>query len=131
MALRWLQVLDLTRNRLPAAALPALCKLLSLRVLYTKDNPCTTSPNYRRVLVSSLPLLSYLDDQPVDELERRGAEAWVLGGRAAEVEARQAWREERRRAHKRTTATFAVERAQRRVLRELSGERGGDRGGGD
>lgn len=57
-----------------------------------------------------------------EEVERRGAEAWTLGGKVAELAAKQAWREEQRRALKRTTATFAVERAQRRVLRELSGE---------
>ena len=62
-----------------------------------------------------------MDEQPVDELERAGAEAWVLGGRAAEIAAKQAWRDERRKTLKRTTATFAVERAQRRVLRELQG----------
>lgn len=61
-----------------------------------------------------------------EEVERRGAEAWTLGGKVAELAAKQAWRDEQRRALKRTTATFAVERAQRRVLRELSGEgRGG------
>ncbi|GAX75104.1 hypothetical protein CEUSTIGMA_g2548.t1 [Chlamydomonas eustigma] len=121
-----LQVLDISKNRLPLAAAPALSKLLKLRVLYTKENPCTRSPNYRRVLISTLANLSYLDEQPIDELERCGAEAWAVGGRVAEQAAKEAWREERRRAVKRTMATFAVERAQRRVLRELSGLIGND-----
>ncbi len=115
------QVLDLSRNRLDATATPALCTLRALRVLYATDNPCSRSANFRRLLISSIPQLSYLDDQPVDELERCGCEAWAVGGRAAEAAARQAWREERRKRSKRTTATFAVERAQRRVLREISG----------
>ena len=111
----------MSRNRLQASVLPALCKMTKLRVLYAQDNPCSKSANYRRILVSSLKSLTYLDEQPIDELERTGAEAWVLGGRTAEVAARQAWREERRRALKRTTATFAIERAQRRALRALQG----------
>lgn len=64
-------------------------------------------------------------------MERRGAEAWLVGGKAAEHAARLAWRDERRRALRRSTTTFAVERAQRRILRQLSGQRGclGEGGG--
>ncbi|KAG1655266.1 hypothetical protein FOA52_014592 [Chlamydomonas sp. UWO 241] len=121
-----LQVLDLSRNRVPVDALPALCKLESLRVLYLKECPCKRAPDYRRLLVSSLPQLTFLDDTPVDEGERRGAEAWVIGGATAEAAARTAYRHERQRALKRTTTTFAVERALRRVLRELAGSLGDD-----
>ncbi len=81
------QVLDLQHNgglRDAAALLPALCELRDLRVLYTQGCQLSNSPNFRRVLVSGLSSLSYLDSMPVEEVERAGAVAWLHGGREAE-----------------------------------------------
>ncbi|GIL67534.1 hypothetical protein Vafri_20895 [Volvox africanus] len=101
-----------------------LCDMKGLRVLYVMNTRLQEIPNLRRILVSALPRLSYLDNAPVDECDRRGCEAWLLGGIAAEKAARLAYRAERRLAQKRSTITFAVERARRRALREM--ERAGN-----
>lgn len=54
-----------------------LQKLPSLCSLYIKDNPVLESiRGSRKILVASLPKLTYLDDRPVFELERVCAEAW-------------------------------------------------------
>ncbi|PNH03385.1 Dynein assembly factor 1, axonemal [Tetrabaena socialis] len=119
--MRGLQVLDLSSNAELAGreVLDALCGLAGLRVLYVMKTPLHRIPNLRRILVSALPCLTYLDAAPVDECDRRGCEAWLLGGVAAEKAARLAYRAERRLAQKRSTVTFAVERARRRALREM------------
>ena len=52
-------------------ALPELCSL------YLKDNPMMAQiSNCRKGLIAALPKLAYMDDRPVFELERVGAEAW-------------------------------------------------------
>ncbi|KAG2486365.1 hypothetical protein HYH03_014946 [Edaphochlamys debaryana] len=116
-----LEVLDVSGNAaLPACpeAVRALCRLRGLRVLYPGNTPLQKLPNLRRLLVSGLPRLSYLDEQPVEEVDRRGAEAWRIGGVAAEKAARLAYWAERRLAARRSTLTFAAERERRRALRE-------------
>lgn len=77
-----LEVLDLSGNPLPGETpvLTCLFGLSSLRVLYILRTPLVRMDNVRRMLVSRLSKLSYLDDGPVDEIDRRGAEAWTLGG---------------------------------------------------
>ncbi len=80
-----LEVLDLSANE-PLKGLPlleALCRLATLRVLYVMGSGLAATPNLRRILISGLPRLSFLDTSPVDECERRGAEAWLLGGELA------------------------------------------------
>jgi len=64
------------------AALP------EVQCLYLHQNPCSrTLKDYRRRVVSSLKALRWLDERPVWEFERVGAEAWAIGGREAEKEA--------------------------------------------
>ncbi|GLI66901.1 hypothetical protein VaNZ11_010928 [Volvox africanus] len=124
-----LEVLDLSANPYLGGreVLNMLCDMKGLRVLYVMNTRLQEIPNLRRILVSALPRLSYLDNAPVDECDRRGCEAWLLGGTAAEKAARLAYRAERRLAQKRSTVTFAVERARRRALREM--ERAGNDAG--
>jgi dynein assembly factor 1 len=63
--------------------------LPDVQCLYLHQNPCSrTLKNYRRRMVSSLKCLRWLDDRPVWELERVGAEAWAVGGKDAENEAK-------------------------------------------
>jgi dynein assembly factor 1 len=48
-----------------------------LRCLYLKNNPVVDLiVNYRKTVISSLHHLTYLDDRPIFEMERRCAEAW-------------------------------------------------------
>jgi dynein assembly factor 1 len=74
-----LHTLDLQHNRVKdaAALLELLRRLPALRCLYLKGNPAVgTLPSYRKTLIAALPGLTYLDDRPVFEEERRCAEAW-------------------------------------------------------
>lgn len=64
----------------------------NLKVLYFKGNPVTRLiNNYRRTLINSIHNITYLDDRPVNEGDRLGAEAFFKGGYEAERKARDAW----------------------------------------
>ena len=57
--------------------LEVLKQLPDLRCLYLKGNPLVTAiRHYRKVVISSIPTLTYLDDRPIFDNERRCAEAW-------------------------------------------------------
>jgi dynein assembly factor 1 len=73
-----LQTLDLQCNKIEDPAIVELvAQLPALRCLYLKGNPVVNKiKQYRKALISALPGLTYLDDRPVDEQERRCAEAW-------------------------------------------------------
>jgi len=47
-------------------------------------------------MIHSLPTLTYLDERPVFEEERRFSEAFGVGGKEAEKEERKLWDEERK-----------------------------------
>lgn len=54
-----------------------LKELPQLSCLYLKGNPVTsTTKQYRKTLICAFPKLSYLDDRPIFDGERRCAEAW-------------------------------------------------------
>ena len=66
-----------------------LIKLLSnlpnLRALYLKGNECINQMNfYRKHTISTIRTLTFLDDRPVFEHERRLNDAWIRGGAKAE-----------------------------------------------
>jgi len=53
---------------------------LPLDCLFLHHNPGLNKlKNYRRKIISSMPTLRFLDERPVDALERCGAEAWSRG----------------------------------------------------
>lgn len=73
-----------------------------LAVLNLMANPVIQKiKNYRRVLVSRLKNLTYLDDRPVFEKERLAVEAWARGGIEAEREERERQKQEEIDAQKR------------------------------
>lgn len=73
-----LQTVDLQHNELDDPDVLDLFKQLpDLRCLYLSGNPMVSKiKNYRKTVVASLSKLTYLDDRPVFEVERRCAEAW-------------------------------------------------------
>ena len=58
-----------------------------LKVLYLQNNPvCKKIPSYRKTVIARIPTLTYLDDRPVFEEDRRRADAFAAGGIEAERE---------------------------------------------
>ena len=54
-----------------------LTELPQLSCLYLRGNPVTsTTKQYRRTLICTFPRLTYLDERPIFDGERRCAEAW-------------------------------------------------------
>ena len=54
-----------------------LTELPQLSCLYLRGNPVTdTTKQYRRTVICTFPRLTYLDERPIFEGERRCAEAW-------------------------------------------------------
>lgn len=110
----YLETLDLSRTRIPPSSFDDLLRLNSIKVLYLQLTPVALmSPDYRRRLISGLLKLTYLDDAAVDELERKGAEAWKRRGKEAEKEARLAYRLDAKQSQKSAMKQFALGRAQR------------------
>ena len=84
-----LSSLDVTHNGLEGdgdALLALLAAMPALRALYlSAGNPIAGSVRpYRKRVVAAVSGLVYLDERPVFDAERRGAEAWVRGGDEAE-----------------------------------------------
>lgn len=102
-ACRSLSVLDLSNNSISDPSIvETLAKITTLRVLYLTGNPVIAAvPHYRRTLVCRLKSLTFLDDMPVFEKERRLAEAWERGGHEAEQQERAAMAQEQRERDKR------------------------------
>jgi dynein assembly factor 1 len=68
----------------------------ALAVLYLQGNEVTKKiKNYRKVLISKIPTLKYLDDRPVFEEDRRFAEAWAKGGLDEERKERETFKKEK------------------------------------
>jgi len=85
-----ISVLDLSENQIEDGALVDLLVLLpNLKVLYLQGNPvCGRIPQYRKTLIARVKTLTYLDERPVSDEERRLAEAWLEGGLEAEKKER-------------------------------------------
>ena len=113
-------VIDLNQNRI--GNMDSFQEMLSrtfpiVKVLYLTGNHVCTVANYRRIVISSHKPLTFLDDNPVEELDRIAAEAWARGGRDAEMEARQEYHDRRKRERKASLSSF------RQRLRDAAEER--------
>jgi len=106
--LKKLNVLNISQNNIEEPEiLDVLKELPELKVLYLKGNPCVKSiRSYRKKVVSSIPTLTYLDDRPIFETERRLADAWAKGGHNAEKEERKRIKEEKDASDKRYHEKF-------------------------
>ena len=96
LQIKKLILLDLQNNELNDNAeglLSLFEKFEKLKVLYLKGNDVVRLiNNYRRTIIVKLKHLSYLDDRPVREEDRIGAQAYLEGGYAAEQKAREKYR---------------------------------------
>jgi hypothetical protein len=81
--------LDISTNKLnDVTVLDVLGKMPALVWLKLEGNPFVGEvKNYRKTVICKVPKLCFLE-RPVFEMERKSAEAWQVGGREAEVEAR-------------------------------------------
>eukprot|EP00818_Percolomonas_sp_WS_P006318 CAMPEP_0117439324 /NCGR_PEP_ID=MMETSP0759-20121206/2507_1 /TAXON_ID=63605 /ORGANISM="Percolomonas cosmopolitus, Strain WS" /LENGTH=394 /DNA_ID=CAMNT_0005231037 /DNA_START=8 /DNA_END=1192 /DNA_ORIENTATION=- len=120
--LEHLSVLDLSDNKIDGDEETLvdnfLSKLKSLSVLYLKGNPVVNRiRSYRKVLISRIKTLQYIDDRPVFDDERRCAEAWALGGVKAEQEERKLILQEKRDKEKQDLNNFREWQRNARVKR--------------
>ena len=106
LQIRKLILLDIQNNEItenPEQILSLLEQCNRLKVLYLKGNEIIRLiNNYRRTLIVRLKHLTYLDDRPVREEDRIGAEAYLEGGYPAEQKAREKYRNENERSSNKT-----------------------------
>jgi hypothetical protein len=92
-----LSVLDLSNNKIEDEGILAILEQMpELRVVQLQGNPVVRKiSQYRKNVICRLRGLTYLDDRPVFEDERRLALAWQAGGREGEKAEREAIRLEK------------------------------------
>ncbi|EPZ34909.1 outer arm dynein light chain 1 [Rozella allomycis CSF55] len=88
--------LDLSHNKIEDVNVVDIFEMMpNLRVLNLMGNPVVRKiKNYRKTIISRLANLTYLDDRPVFDNERKQVEAWAEGGYEAEKEERHRQKEE-------------------------------------
>ncbi len=101
-------VLDISDNKIEITdVLKHLEKVRKLRVLYLLGNECVRKiANYRKNMINNLPNLTYLDDKPVFEDERRFSEAFARGGLEEERRERALYKKEKLDAEYKRLADF-------------------------
>lgn len=100
----------------------------NLACLYLTGNPFVSNlRNYRKTLIASIPSLTYLDDRPVFDTERRCAEAWARGGTEGERSERERCKAEEKERERRNFEHMRQVREEAfRKRRELMGLPPGD-----
>ena len=94
-----IKILNITFNHLEdgEGVLDVLAKMPNLRVLRMTSNPfMKTMRNYNRIVPLRLQHITYLDDTPITETDRRLLAAWERGGKEAERDERQKIKQEKR-----------------------------------
>lgn len=118
-----LTVLDLQNNKLEDVDVVDVFEAMpSLAVLQLQGNPFIPKMNqYRRNVIHRCKPLSYLDDRPIFEEERKAVDAWAIGGLPAEREERRRQREEKDLAHRRNLDHMLSLATKAKVTRHVDG----------
>ena len=93
-----ISVLNIVHNQIDdPEVIEVLAQMQNLKVLRMDNNPIVPhTKNYRRVLTHKCLKLQYLDDAQITAEDRKMTEAWLVGGKQAEMEVRQKIKEEKR-----------------------------------
>jgi dynein assembly factor 1 len=121
IALPKLTCVDLSENIIedPNVFPEVFEKMKDLRVLYLQGNAVTKKiQNYRKILVTKLHNLKYLDDKPVFDEDRRYAEAFCKGGIQKEREERAKVKAENEEADRINRELFEKMLSDARLARE-------------
>lgn len=120
-----LSVLDLHTNQLQDNVCDLISELQNIAVVTLHHNPfLQTTSEYRRNMILSIKSLTFLDDSPVSNTERRVTMAWKLGGREAEVQERQRIRDEEQREHMRSFVLMEERRRAHQIALSAESLRG-------
>jgi dynein assembly factor 1 len=92
-----IQILNITFNHIDdPRVIDVLERMPELKVLRMDSNPIVPKTrNYRRMMITRLKSLTYLDGDPVGDADRRLVAAWNEGGNPAEMEERHRIKNER------------------------------------
>ncbi|KAJ3320358.1 hypothetical protein HDV06_005389 [Boothiomyces sp. JEL0866] len=93
-------VLDLSNNKIEDPEIVSILeKMPNLAVLNLMGNPVIRKiTNYRRIIVSKIKSLTYLDDRPIFDKERLTTDAWAVGGLEGErLERERIYEEEKKK----------------------------------
>lgn len=103
-----LQILNISENNIADEKFAEILSgLKNLKVLRANGNPvCREMKNYRRRIILMFPELTYLDDAPISEEDRRLALAWQKGGKEAENAERIQIKKEKDAAHMKSMKEF-------------------------
>ncbi|KAJ3310310.1 Dynein assembly factor 1, axonemal [Boothiomyces sp. JEL0838] len=118
-------VLDLSNNKIEDPEIVSILeKMPNLAVLNLMGNPVIRKiVNYRRVLVSKIKTLTYLDDRPIFEKERLTTDAWAVGGMEGErLERERIYEEEKKKQEANFEAMRILQETGRKKRLEKYGE---------
>ncbi|KAJ1511957.1 hypothetical protein HMI54_012052 [Coelomomyces lativittatus] len=119
-----LSVLDLHHNQFENEdILEVFYAMKQLSVLTLNANPLIPHVHhYRKTMILRIPTLTYLEDRPVSENERKTVLAWSQGGIEAERTERERQRQEERQYHQEGFLRLAQLQAEARARREFTPE---------
>jgi hypothetical protein len=112
-----LETLDLSNNFLQGEdVLDSIAEVPSILSFKLAGNPVMSAPQLRKRMICRIPRLVYLD-RPIFEIDRLAAEAWGRGGLDAENDARERYKESRRKQTEQEQIEFREWKASKVAMR--------------
>jgi dynein assembly factor 1 len=105
-----LRVLDISDNYIKEENIvdEILSKIPNLKVLYLSGNECTRKiPNYRKTLIGKINKLTYIDNKPIFDDEKRFALAFCKGGFEEEKKEREKAKKEKKEKEEKRLEEFS------------------------